>query len=335
MIAERGKRPPAMADVAKLAGVSHQTVSRVLNNPEAVRPETRERVQAAMLELGYSRNLAARALVTRHTMMLGVVWTGVGFLGPSSTVGGIEVAARAAGYSTLVGALDKFDEDEVAALFQTYRDRGVEGIVVVAPTLGMAEIARTHSRGIPTLLIADAGPEVGFPTAAVDQEVGGRLATSHLIERGCKRILHISGPLDWFDAAARARGWRLALEDAGLEVPDIIQGDWSPSDGYDLGKQIIESGNLPDGIFVGNDAMAVGLLAVLREAGIDVPGEISVVGFDDLAGSGYFHPPLTTIAQPFVELGRRAVDVLVQVIQGDAPQTDRIMPELVLRQSVR
>lgn len=324
-----------MMSVARLAGVSHQTVSRVLNTPEAVRPATRDRVVAAMKELGYNRNLAARALVTQQTALLGVVWTGADYLGPTRAIGGIEVAARAAGYSTLVGALEEYDETGVTDLFRTFRDRGVEGIAVVAPHESVARSARENAAGIPTVLVADMETGPGFSTVAVDQELGGGLATRHLIERGCQRIVHLAGPTDWFDAKARARGWSTALADAGMEIPQPIEGDWSPESGYAAGQALVASGDLPDGIFCGNDGMAVGLLAALRAAGVDVPREVSVVGFDDLAGSAYFAPPLTTVAQPFADLGAEVLKVLVGAISGAAPVSRRLQPELVVRASAR
>ncbi|WP_386084668.1 LacI family DNA-binding transcriptional regulator [Tessaracoccus lubricantis] len=321
--------------MAGLAGVSHQTVSRVLNEPDTVRPATAERVHTAMRELGFTRNLAARSLVTQQTALLGVVWTGAQYLGPTSAVGGIEVAARAAGYSTLVGALEQFEQGALEDVLRNFRDRGVEGLVIVAPFERVADLARTHARGIPTVLVADAGPDAEFHVASVDQELGGRLGTRHLVERGCRRIVHLSGPLAWFDARARARGWRSTLDGAGLEVLPILEGDWSPDSGYALGLELVAGGELPDGILCGNDAMAVGLLAALRGAGVDVPGQVSVVGFDDLAGARYYSPPLTTVAQPFVELGRSAVELLVRAIEGAPPSVVRLTPELRIRSSVR
>ncbi len=221
-----------MIAVARLAGVSHQTVSRVINAPETVRPETKERVEAAIAELGYVRNMAARTLITQQTALLGVVWTGSGYVGPSSTVAGIEVAARAAGYATLVAALENPHDDEVAQVFKGFRDRGVEGIAVVAPHERMARLAREHSTRIPTVLVADTEPDDGCHVVTVDQRLGGRMATAHLIDRGCRDIRHISGPLDWFDARKRLAGWRDALLDAGLPLPAVIEGDWSAESGY-------------------------------------------------------------------------------------------------------
>ena len=324
-----------MMAVARLAGVSHQTVSRVINSPDTVRPETRQRVEEAIRELGYVRNLAARSLITQQTALLGVAWTGAGYFGPSSTVAGIEVAARAAGYATLVAALENPDDDEVAQVFKGFRDRGVEGIAIVAPHERMARLAREHSTGIPTVLVADTSPDAGCHVVTVDQRLGGRLATSHLIERGCHRIAHISGPLDWFDARERVSGWRDALVEAGLPVPEVIVGDWSAESGYAAAQRMLADGDLADAVFCGNDATALGLMAGLRDAGIDVPGQVSVVGYDDSIGAAYFAPPLTTVAQPFTELGGACLEVLVAAINGGAPARTQLAPRLRVRRSVR
>lgn len=331
----KGQRPPGMMAVARHAGVSHQTVSRVLNDPDTVRPETRERVLASMRELGYSRNLAARALVTQHTSLLGVVWTGTNYFGPSSTVVAIELAARSAGYSCLVGALGEYDTEEMRALFQTFRDRGVEGIVAVAPHERAAALVAEFAAGIPTVLVSGVGPRPDFTCVAVDQELGARLVVGHMVERGCRRITHISGPSDWFDAQERVRGWRVALQEAGLADSPVLVGDWSPESGYHLGRALIESGDLPDAVFCGNDAMAMGLLRALREAGIEAPADLSVAGFDDIVGAAFIVPPLTTVAQPFAEIGRVALESLVRVMDGAAPTMVRLRPELIIRSSVR
>lgn len=330
-----GGRPPGMMAVARLAGVSHQTVSRVLNHPDAVRPETRARVQAAMDELGYSRNLAARALVTRQTGLIGVVWTGAGYFGPSSTVAGIEVAARSAGYSTLVGALGADTATEMADVVRSFRDRGVEGIIVVAPHDQMAGLARDHALGIPTVLVADVDGEPGMHAVSVDQREGARLAVQLLVDRGCRSILHVSGPLDWFDARARIDGWRSTLVANSLDVPQVVVGDWEADRGYALAERLADSRELPDAIFCGNDALALGMLAGFRDRGVAVPQQVSLVGFDDVDGAAFFAPPLTTIRQPFTELGGACVEVLMRAIGGAEPSVTKLPPELVLRRSTR
>lgn len=331
-MARHGRRP-GMMDVAKLAGVSHQTVSRVLNQPESVRAKTRERVEVAMAELGYSPNLAARALVTSQSALLGVVWTGANYFGPSSTVAGIEVAARSAGYSTIVGALTATNEGDVGGIFSSFRARGVDGIAVVAPYDRMLTLAQESAGGIPTVLVGDIGPDSGLPVVSVDQELGARLATQHLVDGGARRILHISGPPDWFDAKSRIRGWRRTLEEAGLDVPEVIVGDWSAPRGYQLAQELVDADDLPDAVFCGNDVIALGLLAGFRDRGVDVPGQVSVVGFDDIDGADYFAPPLTTVRQPFEELGGLCVEALVDAMGEAAPTVRTLAPTLKVRAS--
>lgn len=327
-------RPPGMMAVAKHAGVSHQTVSRVLNSPDTVRPQTRERVLASMAELGFRRNLAARSLVTQLSGMIGVVWTGSGYFGPGSTVAAIEVAARAAGYSTLVTAVSDRDEMELAAVFAAFRDRGVEGIAVVAPHQRMAEHIRGAAARVPTVIVADMGPDPEFHVVSVDQARGAETATTHLLERGATSVTHVSGPLDWFDAVARIRGHRRALDIAGIAVPDSWEGDWTALRGYEIAREMVACDAVPEAILCANDMTALGMLAGLRESGVHAPDDISIIGFDDVDGAGYFAPPLTTMRQPFEQLGTLCMEVLLKAIAGEAPAVHAIEPTLVERRTV-
>ncbi|MGV8846192.1 LacI family DNA-binding transcriptional regulator [Tessaracoccus sp.] len=328
------ERPPGMMAVAKHAGVSHQTVSRVVNSPDSVRPQTRERVLASMAELGFRRNLAARSLVTQLSGLVGVVWTGSGYFGPGSTVAAIEVAARAAGFSALVTAVGDRDEDELAAVFSAFRDRGVEGIAVVAPHQHMAEHIRSAATGVPTVIVADMDPDPDFHVVSVDQGKGAETATRHLLSRGASTVVHVSGPLDWFDALARIRGHRHALATAGIEVPQAWVGDWTAPRGYAIAREMVATGTVPPAILCANDMTALGMMAGFREAGLVAPDDVSIIGFDDVDGAGYFAPPLTTIRQPFDALGAICLDVLVKAIAGEAPAVHKLEPELVVRSSV-
>lgn len=324
-------RTPSMADVAARAGVSHQTVSRVLNEPAVVRPQTRERVERAIAELGYRRNLAARALATRHTALIGVLATGLDYHGPASTLAAVEDAARAAGYATLVGILG--GADDAPGLLESFLARGVEGIVVIAPQDAVVAAVAEAGAGVPTVLVADgAEPTAGVRVVAVDQEGGARRATEALIASGCRSIVHVAGPLDWFDARGRVRGWETALDATGLSRPALLHGDWSAERAYALGAELAL--DPPDGVLCGNDLTALGVLAALRDAGVAVPGRTQVVGFDDVAGAGFFAPPLTTVRQPFDELGHRCLRVLLDW-DADPAAVHRIEPELVLRGSTR
>lgn len=317
-------------EVARLAGVSHQTVSRVLNDQAGVRPETRERVVRAVEELGYRRNLTARALVTRQTSLLGVIWMGAGFYGPSSTVASIEVAARAAGWSALVAAVK--GPDDVLPALEGFAERGADGFVVVAPQEGIAGIVRPAVGGVPAVMVCDMGADPVLHTVSVDQRLGARMATRHLVERGARRIVHIGGPGDWFDARARLAGWRDVIRAEGLEEPEVVQGDWGARSGYDGARALIGD-RLPDAVFCSNDAMALGALAAFREAGVDVPGRVRVVGYDDIDGTAWSAPPLTTVRQPFGDLGALCMDVLLRATAGEAPGVHLIEPRLMVRET--
>lgn len=328
-------RPPGMMAVAKHAGVSHQTVSRVLNSPDSVRPETRDRVLASMAALGFRRNLAARALVTQLSGLIGIVWTGSGYFGPGSTVAALEVAARAAGYSALVTAVSDRDEQELAEVFTAFRDRGVEGIAVVAPHQHMAAHIRDTAVEVPTVIVADMGEDPKFHVVSVDQSLGAEIATNHLLAHGAATVTHVCGPLDWFDALARDRGYRRAMVAAGVAVPQAWEGDWTARRGYQIADDMLADDAVPEAILCANDMTALGIMARLREAGLHAPEHVSIIGFDDVEGAGYFAPPLTTMRQPFDELGTLCMDVLVRAIAGEAPDVHSIAPQLVERASVR
>ena len=223
-------RPPGMHDVARVAGVSHQTVSRVLNDHPSVRPETRERVQAAISQLGYRRNPFARALVTRRTHTIGVLAPASNLFGPASLVIAVEQAARSHGWYVSLASLSDFDPPSVATAIDHFLGQQVDGLVVVAPVPSAVEACSAAALGVPTVMVAtDTEPAAGFDVVAIDQEQGARDAVRHLLELGHPSVAHLAGPIDWLDAAARLRGWRSELTAAGLAVPDVLAGDWSAS----------------------------------------------------------------------------------------------------------
>ncbi|MFC8923894.1 LacI family DNA-binding transcriptional regulator [Cellulosimicrobium sp. NPDC057127] len=351
-------RPPAMADVARLAGVSHQTVSRVLNDHPSVRPETRDRVLDAIATLGYRRNSAARALVTMRSGTVGVVTTGSALYGPTSTLIAVEEAAREQGYFVSVATIRRYDAATMHRVLEHFMDQGVEGIVVIAPQTDVADAVDSFRAPVPVIMIAardrpgvpeqvqdGAGGAEGAGAAegagsilpiAVDQRLGARLAAEHLLGLGHRTVLHLSGPLDWFDARERETGWRGALEDAGAPVPDPVRGDWSSDRGYAVGRELadaVRAGDGPTAVFAGNDQLALGLLRAFWESGVRVPDDVSVVGFDDVAGAGHFIPPLTTVRQPFGALGRRAIALMLDAFAGAVVRPVSIPPELVVRES--
>src|SRR3954447_12703383 len=226
-----------MTDVARLAGVSHQTVSRVINGSQAVRPSTRERVLQAMTQLDYRPNPVARALVTGRSKTLGVVSFDTTLYGPASTLFGIERAAHDAGYFISIVSLKSLDRASLLSAVERLRDQGVDGIVVTAPQESAAN-ALVHLPADVPIVAAEAGPDDSVPLVAVDQVAGAREATRHLLELGHRTVWHISGPADWLEAQDRVNGWRTTLDAAGAPAPPVLIGDWSARSGHELGREL-------------------------------------------------------------------------------------------------
>jgi DNA-binding LacI/PurR family transcriptional regulator len=325
-------RSTRMEDVGRLAGVSHMTVSRVLNNAENVRPGTRDRVIAAIAELGYRRNTAARTLVTRRSGLIGVVTAEMGQYGPSSTLLALEAAARDTAYSLTLAGLTKISADALHSAAERLLDQAVEALVVVVAHRAVLPLTQSLDLGVPVIVVE--GDLSAMPlTAGVDQAEGARLATEHLLALGHTTVHHLTGPSDWIEAVARRQGWEATLCAAGRAVPEVLEGDWSARSGYAHGRTIAAQQGTT-AVFVANDQMALGLLAALRDEGKGVPGDISVVGFDDIPEAEFFHPPLTTVRQDFMELGRRTMNLIERVLAGEKGATASLLaPELVVRSS--
>ncbi|MGO9902586.1 MAG: LacI family DNA-binding transcriptional regulator [Solirubrobacteraceae bacterium] len=329
----RAPRAAAMSDVGRLAGVSHQTVSRVINGSPNVRPETRERVIAAMDELGYRPNFAARALATGRTKTLGVVGFDTTRYGPASVLFGIERAAHDEGYLMIVASPQALDLSSVTNAIERLRLQGVEGILVIAPHQEAADALRCASVDVP-LVAVEAGPTDVVPVVAVDQFAGAVSATRHLLDLGHETVWHISGPADWLESRERVEGWRTMLERAGAAPPPVLVGDFSARAGYDLGRRLAVDSAVT-AIFAANDQMALGVLRAMHEAGREVPADVSLVGFDDIPEAPYFRPPLTTVRQDFIEVGSRSLRMLVRKLErGERVVTgSRVPTELVVRAS--
>jgi DNA-binding LacI/PurR family transcriptional regulator len=325
--------PPRMADVAKVAGVSHQTVSRVLNDFPKIRPATRDRVLAAIEELGYRRNIAARTLVTRRSRTIGVITADMSHFGPANTMLGLESASRAAGYSLSLAGLTQISATSLRAAVDQVMDQAVEAVVVIVAHQAALTLARSLRIGVPLVLVE--GDLSAAPlTAGVDQIAGARLATRHLLDLGHESVLHLPGPANWLDAAARRQGWRMALEERDLPIPALMaEGDWSSRSGYEVSRAMLRESR-PTAVFAANDQMALGLLRALHEAGLRVPEDVSVVGFDDLPESGYFTPPLTTVRQDFEKLGQRTMALVLRVLAGELDASEPLVePQLIVRSS--
>jgi DNA-binding LacI/PurR family transcriptional regulator len=321
-----------MADVAQAAGVSHQTVSRVLHDSPNVSGDTRERVMAAIRKLDYRPNSVARALATGRSKTLGVVTFDTTLYGPASTLLGIERAAHDAGYGVSISSLRSLNRETVLAAIEQLRGQGVDGVAVIAPMRAGVDALR-HVPSDFAVVAVQAGSNASIPVATVDQMAGAAIATRHLLQLGHKTVWHLAGPGDWKEAEERVEGWRSELERAGAPIPALLRGDWTPRSGYELGQELLHIREL-SAVFVANDQMALGLLRRLHEAGREVPRDLSVVGFDDIPEAAYFTPPLTTIRQDFAELGRRCLSILLGRIEGEEV-TKRVLvaPELVVRES--
>jgi DNA-binding LacI/PurR family transcriptional regulator len=332
----RSRRPAVMADVGRLAGVSHQTVSRVINGSRHVSPQTRERVLAAMRELGYRPNSIARALVTGRSRTLGVISFDTTLYGPASTLFAIERAAHQAGYFIIIASQRALDRASVVEAVDRLRLQGVEGILVIVSEEEAAQALLDLRIDLPMVAV-EAGPEGGVPVVAVDQRLGATMATRHLLGLGHATVHHVTGPPESLEAQQRTEGWRTTLEAAGVTCPTPLIGDWSARAGYHIGCRLARDDAVTS-VFVGNDQMALGLLRAMHEAGRRIPDELSVVGFDDIPEATYFTPPLTTVRQDFGEVGSRSLRVLVDAIEsfndgGAVPSGSLVAPELIVRGS--
>jgi DNA-binding LacI/PurR family transcriptional regulator len=326
-------RAVTMADVARTLGLSHQTVSRVLNGHPSVRSDTRARVLQAVEALGFRPNPAARALVTRRSQTLGVVGFDTTLHGPASTLAGIERAAQRAGYFVSVAIAEAVTIDTVRDAIDRLIAQRVEGIIVIAPLLGTVKALPAVSRNVPVVFVAS-GDAPGLTTVRMDQVEGARMVTRHLLDEGASTVWHVAGPANWIEARARVAGWRIELSRARAPVPTLLRGSWQPQSGYDAGRRLARRADV-EAVFVGNDQMALGLLRAVHEAGVRVPEDILVAGFDDVPEAAFYTPPLTTVRQDFAALGRRGIGLLLeQLAHGGTGPRQAVLPlELVVRQS--
>jgi DNA-binding LacI/PurR family transcriptional regulator len=334
----REGRPVNMFDVARAAGVSHQTVSRVLNDSAAVKESTRRRVNAAIDELGYHRNLAARALATHRSKTLGVICFDSTLYGPASMLYAIEHASRSAGYFVSVASESTIDSTTLPRAMNRLAEQSVEGVVVIAP-LSETRQALSRLRGELPVVAVDATGGLGLPVVSVDQLDGARQVTRHLLEQGASTVWHVTGAEGWTETDARLAGWRDELADAGRAIPEPLHGNWSPASGYQAGITLARHTDV-EAVFVANDQMALGLLRAFAEAGRTVPDDVLVAGFDDVPEAEFYSPPLTTVRQDFAAVGRRSVEMLIARIEdGDDGRIDDqpilVPAQLVVRQSTR
>jgi len=333
------RKAVTLNDVALASGVSHQTVSRVINNSPNVSAPTRERVRRAIRELGYRPNRAARQLVTGTSTTIGIISYGMNYYGPAQMVQRTERALTEQGYGLAFASVDDLEPASLQRAIDALEQHAVAGFILVTPLLAasLADIP-TMCRGLPYVLV-DAPPDVNVPSVRIDQAAGSVLATQHLLDLGHRVICEISGPLSWSGGRARHQAWLNTLQHASVTPGRSIESDWTAQGGYDAVLELIRDpiSTTMTALVVGNDQMALGAMAALREVGLQVPADVSVIGFDDVPEAQFFDPPLTTVVQQFDALGEQsAAYILERVGAKPAKKHDQhvaLQPRLVVRQS--
>ena len=323
-----------MIDVARLAGVSHQTVSRVMNQAGGVTPEVRERVEEAIRQLRYRRNPAARALATSRSMNVGIVSFGLSQYGPSVALTGIADEARAAGYATNIVSLMDVDRSTMREALGHLVTDSVDGIIVLAPVEAALAALGELDTDMPLVMFHPGGAPA-TDRIRTDEFAGARLATEALLDAGHPTVHHVSGPPGWLGTRARIDGWSAVLAERGRPAHPPIPGDWTTESGYLAGLRLAEVPGVR-AVFAGNDQMALGVMKAFADLGVRVPEDVSIIGFDGVPESEYFRPALTTVNFDFAEVGRRAVDQLLRLLDGHDPgPAPPIRPKLILRESAR
>jgi DNA-binding LacI/PurR family transcriptional regulator len=340
----RRSNRPTIKQVASAAGVSTQTVSRVINARPDVSLETRLRVQAVIDQFDYQPSALARSLIRQRSHTLGVVTAGLKYIGPSRVLNGISAAAETMGYAVLLKELSQFDAYDVFPIFQTLLARHVDGVIWAVPQIGsnrdFVDRLKLGSE-VPVVFLA-MEPRTSLNVVSIDNYAGGRMAISHLVEQGYRRIGHIAGPLDWWEARQRMAAWQDGLREAGLEAGTgrFAEGNWSSGSGAEAIERLLQQFPEMDAVFVANDQMALSVMQAACRRGIAVPRDLGVVGFDNIVESAYFWPPLTTIEQDQHALGRIAVEEVTRLIGyrwtgGEPPASAPVTlsPTLVVRGS--
>jgi LacI family transcriptional regulator len=329
---DKSKRA-TMFDVAKAAGVSHQTVSRVINQDARVAPETRERVMQAIQNLNYRPSRVARSLATRQSRSLAVITYGLNYYGPTQMVINIDKAARQAGYDIFFANVDPADDVDILAVSQRVTESSVDGLLLIAPVQdNHYRQMLAYFKDIPVLQI-DVASGVNTPSVIIDQRLGSYLITKHLLELGHRAIAEIRGPMNWHGAIARHDGFEQALAEYGLQAAGSFEGNWTSESGYQAAQALTQFSF--SAIVAANDQMALGAMAYLREHGIAIPQDVSLVGFDDIPEARFFSPALSTVRQDFSDLGRKGLEYLVAMIENPEEEKRQyvIQPQLIIRES--
>ena len=319
-------------DVALLAGVSYQTVSRVINDAEHVSARTREKVQQAMAELHYVPNLRAQQLAGKRTRTLGLITTDLALHAPSQIVSAVKSRAAEQGASVLISMVEQ--PQQCQAALQALLAQRVDALLVNVPLDDEhAEQLRALASPVPVLFL-DVSPSAQVNSLVFNAGQGAHLGVEHLLSLGHQHIALLSGPESSVSARARLAGWKAALARAGHDAAAVAYGDWSAASGYEKGHVLLSGAALPDAILVANDQMALGVLSALAQLNRSGSQAVSVTGYDDTADSLYFQPPLTTVAQDFDLLGKRAVERLIALMAAPQLRIRELLPtRLIVRQS--
>jgi len=335
---------PTIKQVASAAGVSTQTVSRVLNARPDVSFETRQRVQEIIERFGYQPSALARSLIRQRSYTLGVVTAGLKYIGPSRVLNGIAAAAEEMGYALLLKELPQFGTDDVFPILQTLLSRRVDGVIWAVPEVGSNRSFIDRQAlpwEVPVVFLATA-PRDDLQSVSIDNYAGGRLAVSHLLQQGYRHIGHITGPLDWWEARQRMAAWSETLKEFGVPPTEdhYVEGNWSSASGAEAIERLLGQYPAMDAVFVANDQMALSVMQAACQKGIAVPERLGVVGFDNIAESAYFWPPLTTIEQDQNVLGQLAVEEVTRMIGSQwtgaplpPPTPVTLSPTLIVRKS--
>ena len=334
----------SIKEVAREAGVSTATVSRVLNEHPDVSSDTRELVSAVIGRLGYQPSNLARSLIQGRSCSVGVVSSGLKYFGPASILSAIEERANILGYSLILTLVRQPETNEVEQILSEMLSRHVDGIIWAVPEIDLNRdwIDKYLPHFLTPVVFLSMQPRPGLSVIEFDNRNGGRIATQHLIARGYRKIGLLAGPSSWWAARQRQLGWQDALEEAGLPIQEelIVEGDWSPASG-ELGLfRLLEFRPDVEAVFASNDQMALGVLKAASFKGLSVPGDLAVIGFDDIPEAAFFCPPLTTVRQDMAALGycamkelSRRIDALSEGKPEAELDTTWIQPQLVVRES--
>lgn len=328
------KSRPTMLDVAELSGVSYQTVSRVINNHPYVSDEARQKVQAAIAALGYRPSKAATKLRSKSSKTIAIVLYGSWFYGPVQIALNVEMAARTSGFDVILTNVTE-TEQQVAEALQHVKDWSVDGIVMILPAAGLnAAQVRAICEDIPVVYI-DSQPSLNSPSVVLDERFGTQQVVEHLIALGHRQFCEISGPLNWYSSRMRHEACRDTLRLHGIENSLHVEGNWSTPGGYQAARRLLLQGHSFTAVIAANDSMALGVYRALHQAGLRVPQDVSVVGFDDILEAAYFTPPLTTIQHNFIQLGAQGFAYLLNLMDDpDTPVEHKLVtPKLIVRES--